>query len=139
MPWDEGDSRTEKLDDTEPKGELARPTMQINTMEGTAMTSNALNTDFAMMSTVAGKIDGRNEEVRAMLQTFIGQMTNVPPSVWGGAAATRFRAVVDRWNTESVALHASLQRISETIRVNERALREAADQHAHRIAVTDVQ
>ena len=51
------------------------------------MTSGALNTDFGLMSAVASKIDGRNEEIRAMLQSFIGQMTNVPPSVWGGATA----------------------------------------------------
>ncbi|MET0455904.1 MAG: WXG100 family type VII secretion target [Mycobacterium sp.] len=102
------------------------------------MTNGALNTDFGLMTAVAGKIDGRNEEIRAMLRTFIGQMTNVPPSVWGGAAAARFREVVDRWNTESMALHDSLQRIAETIRFNERTLREAADQHSHRIAATDL-
>ena len=102
------------------------------------MTSGALNTDFGLMSAVAGKIDGRNEEVRAMLGSFIGQMSTVPPSVWGGVAAARFRDVVDRWNTESLALHESLQRIAETIRLNERTLREAADQHSHRIAATDV-
>ena len=102
------------------------------------MTNGALNTDFGLMSTVAGKIDGRNEEVRGMLRSFIGQMTSVPPSVWGGVAAMRFRDVVDRWNTESLALHESLQRIAETIRLNERTLREAADLHAHRIAASDV-
>jgi ESAT-6 family protein len=101
------------------------------------MTSTALNTDFGLMSAVAGKIDGRNEEIRAMLRTFIGQMTSVPPSVWGGAAAARFRDVVDRWNTESLALHESLQRIAETIRFNERTLREAAESHSHRIAAAD--
>jgi WXG100 family type VII secretion target len=102
------------------------------------MTSGALNTDFGLMSTVAAKIDGCNEETGAMLRTFIGQMSTVPPSVWGGAAAARFRDVVDRWNTESLALHQSLQRIAETIRFNERTLREAADQHSHRIASVDV-
>lgn len=102
------------------------------------MTTGALNTDFGLMSAVASKIDGRNEEVRAMLRSFIGQMTSVPPSVWGGVAAARFRDVVDRWNTESLALHESLQRIAETIRLNERTLREAADQHSHRIASADV-
>ncbi len=102
------------------------------------MTSRALNTDLGMMSAVAGKIDSRNEETRAMLRTFIGQMSSVPPSVWGGVAAARFRDVVDRWNTESLALHQSLQRIAETIRFNERTLREAADQHSHRIASADV-
>ncbi|TPG34399.1 WXG100 family type VII secretion target [Mycolicibacterium hodleri] len=102
------------------------------------MTSRALTTDLGLMSAVAGKIDGRNEETRAMLRTFIGQMSSVPPSVWGGAAAARFRDVVDRWNTQSLALHQSLQRIAETIRLNERTLREAADQHSHRIASADV-
>lgn len=102
------------------------------------MTTGALNTDFGLMSAVAGKIDARNEEVRAMLRSFIGQMSTVPPSVWGGVAAARFREVVDRWNAESLTLHQSLQRIAETIRLNERTLREAADQHSHRIASTDV-
>ncbi|MDX1888353.1 WXG100 family type VII secretion target [Mycolicibacterium sp. 050158] len=101
------------------------------------MTSGALNTDLGLMSTVAGKIDTRNDETAAMLRAFIGQMTSVPPSVWGGAAALRFREVVDRWNTESLALHQSLQRIAETIRTNERTLREAADVHSHRIAAVD--
>ena len=73
-----------------------------------------------------------------MLQSFIGQMTAVPPSVWGGVAANRFRDVVDRWNTESLKLHASLQRIAETIRLNEQTLREATETHSHRIgAVSD--
>jgi len=106
--------------------------------KGMGMSSGALNTDFGLMSTVAAKIDSRNEETGAMLRTFIGQMSTVPPSVWGGAAAARFRDVVDRWNTESLALHQSLQRIAETIRFNERTLREAADQHSHRIASVDV-
>jgi WXG100 family type VII secretion target len=101
------------------------------------MTSGALNADFGLMSAVAGKIDDCNEETMAMLRTFIGQMSSVPPSVWGGVAATRFREVVDRWNTESVALHQSLQRIAETIRLNERTLREASDQHSGRIAAVD--
>jgi hypothetical protein len=35
-------------------------------------------------------------------------------------------------------LHASLARIAETIRLNERTLREAAEQHSHRIASADV-
>ena len=94
----------------------------------------ALNTDLDLMNTVAGQIDGRNEEVRAMLGSFIGQMTSVPPSVWGGVAATRFREVVDRWNAESMKLHAALQVIAETIRANERTLREAGDVHSHHIA-----
>lgn len=102
------------------------------------MTSGALNADFGLMSAVAGKIDVRNEEIRATLSAFIGQMTNVPSSVWGGAAAARFREVVDRWNAESLTLHQSLLRIAETIRLNERTLCEAADQHSHRISSADV-
>lgn len=93
-----------------------------------------LTTDFDLMVSVAGKTDARNEEIRAMLQSFIGAMSNVPPSVWGGAAAVRFRDVVERWNVESLKLHAALQRIAETIRGNERVLREVADGHSQRIA-----
>lgn len=69
-----------------------------------------------------------------MLGSFIGRMSAVPPSVWGGAAAVRFREVVDRWNAESTALNHALARISETIRVNERTLREAGDSHSQQIA-----
>ena len=94
-----------------------------------------LGTDFEMMTSVAGRIDGLNDEVRAMLQTFIGKMSSVPPSVWGGVAAVRFRSVVDRWNGESLTLHTSLGRIAETIRTNERTLRAAADAHAQRLGV----
>ena len=68
----------------------------------TTPATGALNTDFDLMTAVAGTIDARNEEVRAMLGSFIGQMTSVPASVWGGVAAARFRDVVDRWNAESV-------------------------------------
>ncbi|MCB0948892.1 MAG: WXG100 family type VII secretion target [Mycobacterium sp.] len=92
-----------------------------------------LATDFDLMVSIAGKTDARNEEIRAMLQAFIGRMSSVPPSVWGGVAAARFRDVVERWNAESVKLHASLQRIAETIRANERILREATDSHAQRL------
>jgi uncharacterized protein YukE len=53
--------------------------------------------------------------------------------VWGGAAAVRFRDVVDRWNGESLTLHTSLSRIAETIRTNERTLRAAAEAHAQRL------
>ena len=94
---------------------------------------SALTTDFDLMSAVAGRTEARNDEIRAMLQSFIGAMTSVPPSVWGGAAAARFREVVDRWNSESLKLHAALQRIAETIRDNERVLRTATDGHADRI------
>ncbi len=54
-------------------------------------------------------------------------------AVGGGVAASRFHDVVDRWNTESVKLHAALQRIAETIRLNQQTLREAADSHSHQI------
>lgn len=93
----------------------------------------ALNTDLELMHSVSGLIDARNAEIRAMLGTFIGRMCSVPASVWGGAAAVRFREVVDRWNAESLQLHNSLERIAETIRLNERTLQEAADGHSHRI------
>ena len=93
----------------------------------------SLNTDFELMTAVSAKTDARNEEIRAMLQSFIGRMSSVPPSVWGGVAAVRFRDVVDRWNAESLKLHAALQRIAETIRKNEQTLREAADSHSHQI------
>jgi WXG100 family type VII secretion target len=85
------------------------------------------------MTAVAGKTDARNEEIRAMLQSFIGRMGAVPQSVWGGVAAARFRDVVERWNTESMKLNAALQRIAETIRYNERTLREATESHSHQI------
>ncbi|BDY30036.1 WXG100 family type VII secretion target [Mycolicibacterium mageritense] len=93
----------------------------------------SLGTDFEVMTSVAGKIDVLNDDIRAMLQAFIARMSSVPPSVWGGAAATRFRDVVDRWNSESVALHTALARIAETIRSNERTLRQAADGHSERL------
>jgi WXG100 family type VII secretion target len=94
----------------------------------------SLKTDFDLMHVVAGQIDTHNEEIRAMLGSFIGRMSSVPPSVWGGAAAVRFREVVERWNAESTALHNALARISETIRLNERTLREAGDNHSQQIA-----
>jgi WXG100 family type VII secretion target len=99
----------------------------------TTPAGGSLNTDFELMTAVAAKTDARNEEIRAMLQSFIGRMTSVPPSLWGGVAATRFRDVVDRWNAESVKLHAALQRIAETIRSNEVTLREASESHSHQI------
>ncbi|MGB8206454.1 MAG: WXG100 family type VII secretion target [Mycobacterium sp.] len=94
---------------------------------------NTLSTDFDLMHSVAGVIETRNEEIRTMLQAFIGRMSSVPPSVWGGAAAARFKDVVHRWNAESVKLHQALHSIAETIRYNEAALREAAESHAHHI------
>lgn len=99
----------------------------------TTPASGALNTDFEMMAAVGAKIDARNEEVRAMLRAFIGQMTSVPSTVWGGVAAARFREVVDRWDAESMKLYVALQHIAETMRHNERTLRTAADAHSHGI------
>ena len=96
-------------------------------------TGGSLNTDFDLMTSVAAKTDARNEEIRAMLQSFIGRMSTVPASVWGGVAATRFRDVVDRWNAESLKLHAALARIAETIRLNQQTLREATESHSHQI------
>src|ERR1700745_942208 len=99
----------------------------------TTPSAGSLNTDFDLMTAVAAKIDDRNEEIRAMLQSFIGRMVSVPPSVWGGVAATRFRDVVDRWNAESTKLHAALQQIAETMRLNERVLRQATETHSDQI------
>ena len=78
----------------------------------TTPASGALNTDFELMAAVAGKIDVRNDEVRAMLRAFIAQMTSVPTA------------------------YAALQRIAETMRQNERILREVADAHSHDITAT---
>jgi WXG100 family type VII secretion target len=98
--------------------------------------SGALTTDLDLMTAVAGRIDARNEEVRAMLGAFMGQMSSVPPSVWGGVAAARFRDVVARWDAESIKLHTALARIAETMRANEHALRDTADAHSDRIVAT---
>ncbi|BBX74766.1 WXG100 family type VII secretion target [Mycobacterium shinjukuense] len=96
--------------------------------------ANTLNTDFDLMRSVAAITDRRNEEIRAMLQAFIGRMSGVPPSVWGGLAAARFKDVVDRWNAESTRLYHVLHTIAETIRHNEATLAEAGQNHAHHIA-----
>lgn len=93
----------------------------------------ALNTDFDMMRTIASATQARNEEIRALLAGFIARMQSVPPSVWGGPAATRFRDVVMQWNTESHRLSDALAAIAETIRHSEQTLRDAAQQHAARI------
>ncbi len=95
--------------------------------------TDTLSTDFALMRTVAAATDARNEEIRAMLQAFIGRMREVPSTVWSGPAAARFQHVVTRWNAESVKLHQALQGIAETIRYNEQMLRDAADHHARHI------
>ena len=97
-------------------------------------TSNTLSADFDLMRSAAATTDSRNEEIRAMLQAFIGGMSSVPPSVWGGLAAARFKEVVDRWNAESTRLYHVLHTIAETIRHNEATLREAGQNHAHHIA-----
>ncbi|MGH3966982.1 MAG: WXG100 family type VII secretion target, partial [Mycobacterium sp.] len=76
--------------------------------------TNMLSTDLDLMRSVAATTDTRNAEIRAMLQAFIGRMGSVPPSVWGGAAAARFKDVMDRWNAESVKLHHALHGIAET-------------------------
>lgn len=95
-----------------------------------------LSTDFDLMRSVAAATDSRNDEIRVLLEGFISRMEAVPPSVWGGPAAARFKQVVQRWNTESTKLSHALAGIAETIRHNERELREAAQSHAQRIADT---
>ncbi len=88
------------------------------------------------MHTVAAATDARSVEIRTLLQSFIGRMAAVPPSVWSGTAAARFKDVVEQWNSESTRLCHALDTIAETIRYNERALTEAADQHAHQIGAS---
>ena len=95
---------------------------------------NTLSTDLDLMRSVAGTTDARNEEIRALLQAFVGRMTDVPPSAWGGLAAARFKDVMDRWNAESVRLYHALSAIADTIRHNAAALQEAGQNHAHHIA-----
>jgi WXG100 family type VII secretion target len=99
----------------------------------TPIGANTLSTDFDLMRSVAGTTDARNEEIRAMLQAFIGGMSSVPSSVWGGPAAARFKDVVDRWNAESMRLYHVLHTIADTIRHNEAVLQEADQNHAHHI------
>lgn len=99
----------------------------------TPAATNTLTADFDVMRAVAGATDARNHEIRTMLASFVGQMRAVPPSVWSGLAAARFRDVLDRWNTESLRLFQALERIAETIRHNERALREVAEAHSQHI------
>lgn len=99
-----------------------------------AATTTTLSADFDVMHAVAAATDARNEEIRGMLQAFVARMRAVPPSIWSGLAAARFHEVLDRWNAESLSLNHALARIAETIRLNERALREVAETHSHRIA-----
>ena len=96
--------------------------------------SNTLSTDFDLMRSVAGTTEARNEEIRAMLQAFIGRMSGVPPSAWGGLAAARFKDVMDRWNAESLRLYHALNTIADTIRRNAATLQEAGHSHANSIA-----
>ncbi|MET0898684.1 MAG: WXG100 family type VII secretion target [Mycobacterium sp.] len=100
---------------------------------------SALSTDFGLMHAAAEATDTRCAEIRALLQGCIGRLSSVPPSVWGGAAATRFRDVVDRWNAESVKLCHSLDSIAATIRHNEQTLREAGRHHAQQIAAVSAE
>lgn len=93
-----------------------------------------LSTDFDLMRTVAAAADARNEEIRVLLRGFITRMEAVPPTVWGGVAAARFKTVVAHWNAESTKLNHALAGIADTIRNNEHQLREAAQVHAQRIA-----
>jgi WXG100 family type VII secretion target len=93
-----------------------------------------LNTDFDLMRSVAAAADSRNDEIRSLLQGFITRMESVPPTVWGGLAAARFKTVVAHWNNESTRLCHALAGIADTIRNNEHDLREAAHQHSQRIA-----
>jgi WXG100 family type VII secretion target len=98
------------------------------------MTNTALSTDFALMRSAADATDARSAEIRTLLQGCIGRLSAVPPSVWGGAAAARFKDVVDRWNAETVKLCHSLDTIAATIRHNEKTLQDAGHQHAQQIA-----
>ncbi|MGH3966702.1 MAG: WXG100 family type VII secretion target [Mycobacterium sp.] len=100
----------------------------------TPISADTLSTDFDLMRSVAATTDIRNEEIRAMLQAFIGRMSSVPSSVWGGLAAERFKDVVQRWNAESTRLYHVLQTIAQTIRQNEATLQEAGHSHAQHIA-----
>ncbi len=94
----------------------------------------ALSTDLDLMRSVANTTDARNDEIRALLQAFIARVSGVPPSVWSGPAAGRFKEVVERWNAESVRLYHVLEAIAEMIRHNEAVLREAGETHARQIA-----
>jgi WXG100 family type VII secretion target len=110
--------------------------MRPAAVEPSMATSNTLSTDFELMRSIAATTDARNEELRAMLQAFIGRLSGVPPSVWGGPAAARFKDVVDRWNAESLRLYRVLHTIAETIRHNAATLQEAGQHHAQRIAAS---
>lgn len=93
-----------------------------------------LSADFDLMRAAAAAADARNDEIRALLHGFISRMESVPPTVWGGTAAARFKSVVAHWNNESNRLSNALAGIADTIRNNEHELRAAAQLHAQRIA-----
>jgi WXG100 family type VII secretion target len=114
--------------------QIGRNQTEVGAVELGMTTPNSLTADFDLMRSVAGMTDTRNEEIRAMLRAFIGRMGSVPPSVWGGLAAVRFKDVVDRWNAESIRLHHVLHTVAETIRHNAATLQEAGQNHAHHIA-----
>ena len=114
--------------------QIGRNQTEVGVVELGMGTPNTLTTDFDLMRSVAGMTDARNEEIRAMLQAFIGRMSSVPQSVWGGLAAARFKEVLDRWNAESMRLYHVLHTIAETIRHNEAMLQEAGQNHADHIA-----
>lgn len=97
-------------------------------------TEQTLSVDLELMRAVAAGTDRVNDELRVALHAFITRMAGVPAAVWSGSAATRFQSVLDRWNREAMQLHRALHEIAQTIRANERALRAAADDHAHRVA-----
>lgn len=100
----------------------------------TTPVGGALGVDLDLMRMVAAATDRGNDEIRSLLSGFIDRMAGIPPSVWGGVAAARFREAVDRWNAESTRLGHALHGIADTIRFNEHALREAAEQHSAQIA-----
>src|SRR5579875_2816867 len=95
---------------------------RLRTAVSTPGAAGALSTDLELMRSVAATTDTRNEEIRTVLQAFIGRISSVPPSVWGGVAANRFKEVLDRWHVESTKLYHGLHSIAETIRYNEAML-----------------
>src|SRR5437879_2338557 len=94
-----------------------------------------LTTDFELMSAVAAKTDSRNEEIRAMLQSFIGRMTSVSTSarlnaaldelraqiaplqqVWTREAAEAYRVEQTRWEQATAALNEILFNLGNAVR-----------------------
>lgn len=95
--------------------------------------ARALSTDLDLMRGIAATIDARSDEIRTMLAGFLGRMRSVPPTVWAGLAAGRFHDVMERWDAESATLIRALHGIADTVRDNERTLRDAAHHHSRRI------